>query len=44
MKDKFFVIDLHRVTGITAALEPDHNIGMLSQYVNDFSFTLIAPL
>ena len=37
-------VDDQRVAGIVAALEADHDIGLLGQPVDDLTFALVAPL
>jgi len=37
-------VDNQRVAGIVAALEPDHDVGLFRQPVDDLAFTLVAPL
>ena len=34
----------HRVSGIVAALEADHHVGVLGEVVDDASLSLISPL
>ena len=33
-----------RVTGVVAALEADHEVGLLGEQVHDLPLTLVAPL
>ena len=44
MQDIFLFADENSVAGIVAALGADHDVGLLSQHVDDFAFALIAPL
>ena len=37
-------VDDERVAGIVAALEADHDVGLLRQPINNLAFALVAPL
>ncbi len=44
MEDGLLVAHHHRVAGVVAALIAYDDIGVLGQYVDDFTFSFIAPL
>jgi hypothetical protein len=44
MENKLFSTHNHGVSGIVAALKPDHEIGIFCQQINDLTLAFITPL
>ena len=41
---EFLAVAHDRVAGVVAALEADHEVGLLGEQVDDLALTLVAPL
>src|SRR5712692_3140129 len=44
MENRLLTTDHQRMPGVVSALEPDHDLRVLRQQIDDFAFPLIAPL
>ena len=44
MQDVLLTFDMDGMAGIVSALRAHHDVGLLSQDVNDFALAFIAPL
>src|SRR5512144_2803763 len=44
VQDDLLIVDHQGVARIVPALEADHDVGVLGENVDDFSFSLVSPL